>query len=130
MKPFLISIFALFLCAFCALSYAQPKCSLVQINIINLQDQPITLIQDGDDLIIPGGTSGYYKIIPKDFYTKQCQSIELITQADPKPQLGLLGENTKIALRVEQDGKIQSNLPYNFSVYKLIPYHGLEPFLS
>jgi len=113
-------------------AYADQKesCDPVQVNIINLENQPVLIGQAGGNLPIPGGSSGYYKIIPKTFYTKQCQAITLTTLANSDPQLALIKDKTLISIRVEPNGEISSNLPYNFSVNQLIPYYGLRPFLS
>lgn len=135
---------SLFLAALAAISLSvetspiYADCQPVTVSIINLENHPIRLLHAGNDVVVPANSSGRYDVIPKSFYTKNCSSLSLITddetqtQTPPTAHVALLHDEQNIAVRVDADGTIESNLDEgnSFNVEKLIPYHGLEPYLS
>lgn len=113
-------------------STAFASCESLNLYVINQSSAPISLLGDktSKPIDIAAYSQGQYLITPGNFYTQSCRSIYLIQNTNDKPQLGLVDHQAQISVRINQNGQVESNLAYNFSVEKLIQYEGLGPFLS
>jgi len=126
--------FAFITTAFSAFAFNSPEntpCQSLNLYVINQSDSAVSFLGASQERVTsPAHSNGEYSITPGNFYTQSCRSIYLMTQPDSKPQLGLIDHQTQASIRINQNGKVESNLAYNFSVEKLIQYEGLGPFLS
>ncbi len=119
-----------------AVNYSEkPPCQSLNLYVINQSDSAVSFLGASQERVSsPAHSSGEYTITPGNFYTQNCRSIYLVTPDHPQPQLGLINSNhalqKQISVRVNPNGKVESNLVDNFSVEKLIQYEGLGPFLS
>lgn len=131
----LTKICLLLFSTFGVLTNSYADCQPVTLSIINQQDHAVTILHAGNDITVPANSSGRYAVVPKAFYTKDCSSLALRTEQDASNQeahVAFIGNEQNIAVRVDTDGTIESNLDDNasFNVEKVMPYHGVGSYLS
>lgn len=130
---FLYSATAILSLAFSTTAFASSSCKPVEMVVMNHNSQMAQIIDaNGVQDVAGNGSHQTVMVKPGVYYHHDCRSISIKLSKSEVKHLGIVpAQQEEIHVRINKDGTIDSDLgQYGFQVNQVLPYTGLEPFVS
>ena len=114
-------------------AFASSSCKPIEMVVMNHSSQMAQIIDaSGTQDVAGNGSHQTVMVKPGVYYHHDCRSISIKLSKSDVRHLGIVpAQQEEIHVRINKDGTIDSDLgQYGFQVNQVMPYTGLEPFVS